>query len=72
MDFLTSDTHLGHKNIITYCHRPFKDTYLMNKAITENWNSVVKPEDTVYHLGDFAFGGIKNYIPYLNGTIEFI
>lgn len=41
----------------------------MNKVLTENWNSVVKPEDLVYHLGDFAFGGIRKYAPYLNGEI---
>ena len=69
MIYLTSDTHFGHANIIGYCDRPYKDTYLMNKALTENWNSVVTPEDTVYHMGDFAFGGIKKYIPHLNGKI---
>jgi calcineurin-like phosphoesterase family protein len=26
------------------------------------WNEVVKPDDTVYHIGDFAFGD-KNNIP---------
>lgn len=44
----------------------------MNKALTENWNSVVSPEDTIYHMGDFAFGGIKKYLPYLNGKIILI
>lgn len=44
----------------------------MNKALTENWNSVVKPEDTVFHLGDFAFGGISKFLPYLNGNITLI
>lgn len=27
----------------------------MNITLTENWNSVVHPTDTVYHLGDFCF-----------------
>jgi calcineurin-like phosphoesterase family protein len=44
----------------------------MNKSLTENWNSVITPEDTVYHLGDFAFGGISKYLPYLNGNIILI
>lgn len=26
----------------------------MNAGLIERWNSVVKPQDTVYHLGDFG------------------
>lgn len=55
--FFTSDTHFGHSNIITWCNRPFKDVQEMNEALIENWNSTVGPDDVIYHLGDFAFGG---------------
>jgi calcineurin-like phosphoesterase family protein len=30
----------------------------MNEVLIRNWNEVVKPEDTTYHLGDVAFCGI--------------
>jgi len=30
-------------------------TVEMNKALVENWNAVVSPEDEVKHLGDFCF-----------------
>ena len=51
----TADTHLDHANIIRYCNRPFANKDEMNEVIIQNWNSVVKHEDTIYHLGDFAF-----------------
>lgn len=54
--WVISDTHFGHRNIIEYCDRPFKDTMQMNLAMRDNWNSVVKDGDIVYHLGDVYMG----------------
>ena len=66
----TSDTHLGHKNIITYCKRPFKDVEQMNEMIIKKWNNKVKDDDTVFHLGDFSFrGGYHQFRRRLNGSI---
>ena len=68
--FFTSDTHFGHKNIIEYCQRPFKSVEEMNEKIIENWNKVVSPEDTVFHLGDFVFRGKKReFLHKLNGKV---
>ena len=53
--FFTSDYHLGHFNIIRYCNRPFKTLYQMNKEIIRRHNERVKPDDTVFFLGDFCF-----------------
>lgn len=55
--FFTSDTHFCHANIIKFCDRPFKDTNEMNETLISNWNSVVKANDVIYHLGDFCFAG---------------
>lgn len=59
MIYLVSDTHFNHKNIIEYCHRPFRGIEEMNQALISNWNSVVSHEDKVYHLGDFAMAHYK-------------
>lgn len=57
-----SDTHFFHDNILKFTGsdgariRPeFSTVDEMNWAIVERWNSVVKPQDKVWHLGDVAF-----------------
>lgn len=60
---LTSDPHWYHRNIITYCDRPFltldghPDVELMNETLIQNWNAVVGAADTTYLLGDIGFCG---------------
>lgn len=47
----------------------------MNKEMIKQWNSVVKEDDKIYHLGDFGFGSkeqIANVISKLNGRIFLI
>jgi calcineurin-like phosphoesterase family protein len=59
--WLTSDTHFFHENILKYCNRPFGSIEEMNEGLVKNWNSVVKPDDHVYHLGDFCFGNVEKW-----------
>lgn len=59
--WVTSDTHFGHGNIIEYCGRPFENSNQMDQALLENWNSIVKPGDKVYHLGDVFMGCSGGY-----------
>jgi len=59
MIWFTSDLHLGHKNIINYCERPFNDVHEMNKTILDNINNIVGVDDELYILGDFCFKGKK-------------
>jgi len=47
----------------------------MNQSMLDNWNSVVKPGDKVYHLGDVMMGDkteFKKYWSKLNGSKRLI
>jgi calcineurin-like phosphoesterase family protein len=65
--FIVSDTHFSHANILTFKRedgqmvRPGFSSYEeMDEYIVNKWNSVVKPDDKVYHLGDVVMK--KRYI----------
>ena len=64
--WFTSDMHFGHANIIRYSHRPFRDLDHMHAALTERWNEVVQPEDTVWVLGDVAMGIIDESLSFVD------
>lgn len=70
--FCSGDLHFSHTNILKYCSRNFTNVHEMNKELTERWNSVVKPNDIVYYLGDFCFGDPRPYVEKLNGIIHLI
>lgn len=70
--FFTSDHHFGHTNIIKYTNRPFDGIEEHDRTLIHNWNSVVGPNDIVYHLGDFCFKNFNSYFYALNGKIIFI
>jgi len=69
-DWITSDWHFGHANVIRYCNRPFASVEEMDEKLIESWNEYIQPTDRVFFLGDLAFKG-KQYksalIPKLNG-----
>ncbi len=74
-EFITSDTHFFHKNIIKHSSRPFNDVDEMNEKMILSWNSKVPPDSIVYHLGDFAFAKPSKIIQILrrlNGTIRLV
>ena len=69
-EFITSDLHFGHKNIIKYENRPYKDITEMDCDLIKQWNKQVNKEDVVYILGDFSFYdgvGTNNILKMLNG-----
>ena len=77
MIWVTSDLHFNHINILKYEpeSRPFASVEEMNEVLIARWNSVVKPVDTVYVLGDLAMGKLEDSrecIKRLNGKIILI
>jgi len=74
MYFFTADQHYGHENIIKYCARPFSNVDEMDNTIIQRHNSLVKDDDTVVHVGDFAFAKKRpqQLIDTLNGKHVFI
>ena len=74
--WFTSDFHFGHFNIIRHCNRPFSTTEEMDACIVDRMNQCVKPNDTLYFLGDFCMGSVEKVAAYrkrLNcKTIHFV
>lgn len=66
--WVISDTHFSHSNILKFTDnegnkiRPFSSVSEMDWEMVERWNSVVKPGDKVYHLGDVYMSASKGYM----------
>ena len=62
---VSKDTHFNHEQMMYFrdwgnLTRPgFTDVDDMNEYMIDNWNSVVKDGDEVWHLGDVVFGDDK-------------
>ena len=70
-----ADTHFGHSKIIEYCNRPFPNADIMDFNMIQRWNEVVRKDDKVYHLGDFALGNkeqVASIVEQLNGKIYLV
>lgn len=76
--YVISDTHFGHENILKFSNGrgcDFDNVDQMDECIIDNWNSVVKTGDKVYHLGDVFFGSkdkFKSNWGKLNGSKRLI
>jgi calcineurin-like phosphoesterase family protein len=68
----TSDTFFGRQ--LASAERGFSSIEEMDDVLIENWNKKINPNDTVYHLGNFAWDPIsaESAIIHLNGKIFFI
>ncbi len=68
--YLSADHHFGHRNILKHENRPFDSVEEMDLALVTYWNETVRPEDTVYYLGDISMSkkGLET-AELLNGKI---
>lgn len=55
---VTSDTHFGHNNVISYCNRPYADADHMDADMVNRWNAEIGQDDKLIHLGDWCFRGV--------------
>lgn len=71
--FYSADLHFWHRKANELCGRPFTSVEKMNEGIIRRWNSVVRPVDWVYLLGDVCFQlgtpGRLDIVRRLNGVI---
>ena len=71
-----SDLHLGHRNVIKFCNRPYSNEKEMGISLIQNWNDVVNENDIVFVLGDtFWFNdshSIKRVLSQLKGKDIYI
>lgn len=68
-------TFVSHSKSFLYKPRGFSSIEEMNEAIVERWNSVVKPNDMVIHLGDTMLNDNARGLEYskrLNGQINIV
>jgi len=75
--FVISDTHFGHKGILTKPDRGamFRDVHHMDSHMIHQWNSVTNKRSIVYHLGDFCMHDAnytEDLLKRLNGHIVII
>lgn len=54
--WLSADTHFNHNRSFVYEPRGFSTVQESDEAIIERFNSVVRPEDDLYLLGDLMLG----------------
>ena len=66
MIFFTADLHLGHANIIKHCDRPFTTVEEMDEHLISAWNKSVRPNDSVYIIGDLIFRSAASPDSYLS------
>ncbi len=68
--YISSDLHFDHKRIHEYVPKRLGSSVEeMNEMLIKNFNSVVKPEDKLYLLGDIVFARKKSLAESMHRTV---
>lgn len=76
--WITADTHFGDASLIGSglaqgkTARGFETVTEMNECLADNWNELIRPDDTVFHLGDVYRGDGWQMLARLNGQKHLI
>ena len=73
--YYIADTHLGHEKCLEFDPRPFLSIEEHDQAIIDKWNKIVKDEDHIYVIGDFAYRNkqpVISYVSRLKGHIHLV
>jgi len=75
--YIIADTHFSHKNILLY--EPSRISKMniegynsFDRFLIDLWNDTINPNDSVLHLGDFAFKDGYKVAKKLNGKVTII
>lgn len=52
--YFTSDTHFNHDRDFVYAARGYSDSQSHTSAVINKINEIVRPNDILFHLGDFS------------------
>jgi calcineurin-like phosphoesterase family protein len=55
MEYIWSDLHLYHDNVIRFSGRPYEDAAEMNAALFKAWRETIKKGDVLWNLGDYSW-----------------
>ena len=74
--FFIADLHFGHRDVLSFDKRPFRDVEEMETEMIRRWNAKVLEGDHVFVIGDM-FGGVNTahageIVHALNGRIHLI
>lgn len=72
----TGDTHFGDPRVLRIDRRPYATLAEHDVDLITRWNSVVQPNDDIWHLGDFCLGSplatAEKLLSCLNGNKHLI
>ncbi len=70
--FVMSDPHFCHNKDFIFQKRGFSSIVEHNEILIQNHNSVVKPEDVIYCVGDWSWGDTISFFMRMKGSFHYI